>query len=118
MTGRTIVAPASMEPGNGCFGYVIAENDMSMVGTNGASFPPGTEAVFDADQDVLPDNFLLCRPKGMKSWLLRQYKAGLPISVACEYSLHALNPAVEAIRVTNPELWEIAGRLVITINKW
>lgn len=118
MLGRTIAAPESINAGESCFAYVIAENDRSMEGAAGVSFPPGTELIIDADQDVLPDNYLLLRIKGMKTWLLRQYQAGLPLSMAREFTLRAINPAVEPIRVTDPGQWEIGGRLIATLHKW
>lgn len=118
MTGRAVTVPESINTNESCFGYVIPEHDVSMTGAGGVSFPPGTEAVFDADQDVLPDNFLLIRPRGMRGWLFRQYQAGLPLSVAKEYTLRALNMAVEPIRVTDPENWEVGGRLIATLHKW
>ncbi len=115
---RTLVVTASTDAADTDFGYIIPVNDRSMEGVGGDSFPPGTEAVFDIAREIHPGDFLLIRPKGMQGWLLRQYQGGLPLSLAKEYTLRALNPVVEPIRVTDPENWDVGGRLIKVLRTY
>lgn len=94
----------------------IGASDTSMVGDKGDTFPPRTVLIINTNraawEDETPPFYVLARPKGMKGWLLRRLDAALPLSVASEFTLSALNPNIETIRVSDPAKWEIAGRLV------
>jgi SOS-response transcriptional repressor LexA len=116
--GRTVIIPETLDASDAAWCWVVPATDEAMVGPGGMSFPPGTELVLDPSQDVLPGKLLLIRPKGANFWLFRRYAAGLPFSAASEYTLEALNPSVEPIRVTDPQKWEFGGRLILTFHKW
>jgi hypothetical protein len=116
--GRTLILPQSDTLTETTFGYQIPYDDHSMAGADGLPFPAGMECTFDSAREIQPGDFLLIRPKGMAGWLFRQYQAGLPISMAKEFTLRAINPSVEPIRVTDPENWEIGGRLTRTVNHY
>lgn len=115
MAGPTL--PVSEEfSGPDHFCYEIGPSDTSMVGAEGHSFPPRTALIINTNaqvwQDETPPFYVLARRRGMKGWLFRRLEAALPLSVAAEFTLRALNPAIEPIRVSDPSQWEIAGRLV------
>jgi transcriptional regulator with XRE-family HTH domain len=120
MTGQAYVLLDSVEPSDTIFCHIIPETDHSMEGAEAISFPPGTRCIIDTALDIEPGHWVLVRMKGMQNWLLRQYRAGLPLSLAKEYTLWAINPAVEAIRVTDPKEWEVGGRMIEsqTTRKW
>lgn len=114
MAGPTL--PVSEEfAGPDHFCYEIGPSDTSMVGTEGDSFPPRTVLIINTDaqalQDETPPFYVMARPKGMKGWLFRRLESPLPLSVATEYTLRALNPAIDPIRVSDPAKWQIAGKL-------
>lgn len=115
MSGPTL--PVSEEfSGPDHFCYEIGPSDTSMVGMGKDSFPPRTALIINTNasawKDETPPFYVLARTKGMKGWLFRSLESPLPLSVAKEYTLRALNPDIEPIRVTDPAKWEIAGRLV------
>ncbi len=115
---RTLIIAESTDDADTMFGYIIPANDRSMEGPGGDSFPPGTEAIIDIARPIQPGDFVLIRPKGMQGWLLRQYQGGLPLSLAKEYTLRALNPVVEPIRVTDPQNWDVGGRLIKVLRTY
>jgi hypothetical protein len=115
MARRTVIIPPNLQASADVWCWVIPATDEAMVGPSG-SYPPGTELVLDPRQDVSPGKLLLIRPKGATFWLFRRYAAGLPYSAASEFTLEAFNPAVEAIRVLDPQKWEFGGRLILTFN--
>lgn len=115
MAGRTVIIPEHLNASADAWCWVIPKDDETMVGPGG-NFPPGTELVLDPRQDVQPGKLMVIRPKGAQFWLFRRYAAGLPFSAAKEFTLEALNPSVEPIRVTNPREWEFGGRLILTFN--
>jgi len=117
MAGPTVVIPPEIGSPD-AWSYVVPEYDESMVGAGGVSFPPGTGLVFDPGEDVLPGKFLIARPRGLAIWLFRRFACGLPLSVADEFDLEALNPAVKPIRVTDRQSWEFGGRLTLTFHRW
>lgn len=117
MAGPTVVIPPEIgSPDAWC--YVVPEHDEAMVGSGGVSFPPGTGLVFDPREEVFPGKFVIARPQGLSIWLFRRFVAGLPLSVADEFDLEALNPAVKPIRVANRQNWEFGGRLILTFHRW
>jgi hypothetical protein len=115
---RMLTVPESVPVGPKVYCHVIPEDDFSMVSDDGLSFAPGDELIFDGAMDVPHGKFLLIRPKGSETWLLRRYEGGAAFSKASEFTLHALNPAVSPIRVTDREAWEFGGRLIRRLEKF
>jgi hypothetical protein len=117
-TGETVPVPTSIGANTRLYAYTVPHNDRSMVSGSGPSIGPGTLCVFDPDEDVLAGNVLLVSPRASGAWLLRVYQGALPLSAATEFTLTALNPDVEAIRVTDKTRWEFGGRLIYSMHKW
>jgi len=121
MAGSTLPVPEEFA-GPDFFCTEIGASDTSMVGEKGDSFPPRTVLVINTNraawEDETPPLYVLARPKGMKGWLLRRLDSALPLSVATEFTLSALNPNIETIRVSDPAKWEIAGRLVADMRRY
>lgn len=113
MTEQALVAVESGGEGN-LFAFDIPKSDSSMTSSTLPSFPPGTRCVIDINEPIKPGDYVCVRRRGMTDWMLRQYRAALPLSLAKEFTLYAINPAFEAIRVDAPAEWEIAGRLFET----
>jgi len=115
MAGRTLAVSDDLA-GEHIYSCAIGPSDTSMQGAGGLSFPPGTVLILNSDPefylDAQPPFFLLIRRKGMKNWMLRRFESGLPLRLSSEFTLRALNPAVDAIRVTDPENWDIGGLLI------
>lgn len=115
---RMVAVPPSFPVGLKVFFWIIPEADFSMENRDGTSFPPGNEFIFDGAQDVLPGQYLLARHGGVGDWMLRRYEAGAPLSLAKEFTLVALNPAVPAVRVTSRDGWEFGGRMIRALVKY
>jgi transcriptional regulator with XRE-family HTH domain len=115
---RMLTVPESFPVGPKVYCHVIPDDDFSMVSDDGLSFAPGDELIFDGALDVPHGKFLLIRPKGAEAWLLRRYEGGAAFSKASEFTLHALNPAVSPIRVTDRDAWEFGGRLIRRLEKF
>ncbi len=90
--------------------------DLSMVSPTERSFPPGTILVFDPARAIAPGDFILVRLKGDEAWMCRRYKAALAFGKAKAFTLEALNPSFEPIRVNDPSKWEVAGRAVKIVS--
>jgi SOS-response transcriptional repressor LexA len=118
MAGATLPVSDDLLAEGRIFAFAVEKSDESMIGTGGDSFPPGTMLIFNADADVPPAKYMLVRRRGMKRWLFRRYEAALPFSEATEYTLRALNPAVEAIRVTDRQNWECGGLLIAAQHRY
>jgi SOS-response transcriptional repressor LexA len=115
---RMLTVPESVPVGPKVYCHVMPEDDFSMVSDSGLSFAPGDELILDGALDVPHGKFLLIRAKGTEPWLLRRYEGGAAFSKASEFTLHALNPAVSPIRVTDREAWEFGGRLIRRLEKF
>jgi hypothetical protein len=115
---RMLTVPESVPAGPKVYCHVMPDDDFSMVSESGLSFAPGDELIFDGALDVPHGKFGLFRAKGMEPWLLRRYEGGAAFSKASEFTLHALNPAVSPIRVTDREAWEFGGRLIRRLEKF
>lgn len=116
MPGQMLPMPPDLNADR-AFPYQLPANDFSMIGDK-ITIPPLTMIIIDPDQDVLPNNLLLARPVGARGWLLRRYEASLPLSVATEFELHAANPSVKPVRIMDKARWEIAGRMIYTLQRW
>lgn len=121
MAGSTLPVPEEFA-GPDFFSCEIGATDTSMVGEKGDSFPPRTLLIINSNRaawaDETPPFYVYARPKGMKGWLLRRLDAALPLSVASEFTLSALNPSIEAIRVSDPSKWEIAGKMAFAGRRY
>jgi hypothetical protein len=118
MSAPRLPIPSGVEAGPRAFGHVVPHHDLSMVSAGGISIPPGTILVVDPDQDVLSGNLMLIAPAGSEWWLLRQYEAALPLSIAAEFTLRASNPSIPPITVSDRGTWVIGGRLIYTMHRW
>jgi hypothetical protein len=118
MSAPRLPIPSEVEAGPRAFGHVVPHHDLSMVSAGGISIPPGTILVVDPDQDVLSGNLMLIAPAGSEWWLLRQYEAALPLSIAAEFTLRASNPSIPPITVSDRGKWVIGGRLIYTMHRW
>lgn len=117
MPGRTLPLPPDLAAGLRAFTYELPAHDYSMVG-GAINIAPLTLMIIDPDQDILPGNILMARPKGARGWLIRRYQAALPLAIADAFELHAANPSVDPLRITDKTGWDIAGRMIYTLQRW
>lgn len=112
MMEDTIPVTSDLKAGPRAFGYRVAEGDRSMTRANGRGFLPGTPLVIDPDAPISPGCYVLAKPRARASYLLRRYQAAFDHDGTQPFTLEAVNPSFEAIRVTDPDSWEIAGRVI------
>jgi hypothetical protein len=103
----------SLNPGPLAFGWTVPEHDLSMAGANGRSIPPGALIVIDPQATISPGRYVLAKPREKQGWMLRRYQAAFDFDATQPYLLVASNPSFEAIRVSDPSRWEIAGRAIL-----
>jgi hypothetical protein len=107
---RTI--PVSAAVSSDAFIFVIPEHDHSMTATAFPSMPPGTQLLIDRAAPIRPGDFLLIRPVNKPAWMVRRFRAQGPYGETAQFTLAALNPHFEPIRVTDPDAWQVAGRVI------
>lgn len=112
-------ALVAVEDSTNLFLYILPQTDLSMDAGGALAFPPGTRCIIDTSAQIQPGCFVLVRFAGM-DWTLREYRAALPFEFAKAFTLAAINPAFEPIRIENQGDVEIAGRLIETqiSRKW
>ena len=113
VSDKSVVVPESAQVGNRTIAYIIPEDDLSMLGERGDTFPPGTVLVIDPDRVITPGNYILAQPAGFDLPVLRRYEAVHSPSKNTPFTLSALNLAYQPIVVNNPESCRILGRLVM-----
>jgi hypothetical protein len=115
MLEDTIAIPADLGAGPRAFGWRVRAHDLSMQRANGTGFLPGTRLLVDPDAPISPGCYVLAKPKSRPSYMLRRYQAAFDHDGAQPFTLEAINPSFEAIRVTDPASWEIAGRVILVL---
>lgn len=108
---ETIALPPGVLAGARAFAFHIPDDDTSMLGQGEHSLPPKTLCWIDRDKQIGPGDFCLVRPVDGE-WTIRRYKASFPYGRASSYTLEALNPSFEPVRVTDDLQWRIAGRVI------
>lgn len=110
--------PPHVAAGPRAYFYRMPSFDHSMVGhAGGDSFPPGTDVLIDPDRAIAPGDYLLCRPAGVETPVLRKLQstsAYLSSSPHYPFKLVALNPQVAPIFVETAEDCHIDGRMIYT----
>lgn len=108
---ETIPLPPGVSAGARAFAYTIPSDDTSMIGQGEHSLPPGTLCWIDCDKTIGPGDFCLVRALD-GAWTVRRYKASFPYGKAVQFTLEALHPSFEPVRVTDTSQWRIAGRVI------
>ena len=114
MSGQQLPVPQSLSASEHSYSYQIAEHDLSMVSSAGASFGPGTYIVVDADAVILPGKYVLVVLKGFEEPLFRIYKAARPYENGVPFTLQSLNPAYDPILVKDASQVESIQRVIYT----
>lgn len=115
MSREQLPAPPHTDAGADAFYYRIPEDDTSMVGGAGHSFPPGTLLLINRERPIQPGAFLLAQQADMPGPIMRQLQAPFPVVPAnprFPFRLIALNPMAQPIVCSAGESWEILGRVV------
>jgi len=118
VSDKSVVVPEFAEVGNRAIAYVIPDNDLSMLGERGDTFPPGTMLIIDPDKVITPGNYILTQPENFELPILRRYEAISSPSKYTPFTLSALNPAYQPVVVNNPESCKIIGRLVMGLRAY
>ena len=108
---ETIPLPPGVSAGARAFAFHIPADDISMTGQGEHSLPPGTLCWIDQDKTISPGDFCLVRAVD-GAWTIRRYKASFPYGRAASFTLEALHPSFEPVRVTDEAQWFIAGRVI------
>ncbi len=114
---RFIPVVADTDLGPRSIAHVVRADDFSMTSAGGYSIPPNTELIIDRDREIQPGDFILVRHRSEDEFMVRRYKASQRHGVATRFTLEALNPSFEPIRVDDPSEYEIAGRLVRKLER-
>jgi len=115
---KSVVVPEFAQVGSRAIAYLIPDNDLSMLGERGDTFPPGTMLIVDPDKAIVPGNYILALPAQFEVPILRRYEATKSPSKNTPFTLSALNPAYQPVVVNNPESCRIIGRLVMGLRAY
>ena len=115
MMEDTIPVTLDLKAGPRAFSYRVADSDRSMLRANGSGFQPGSPLIIDPDAPISPGCYVLARLKTRDRYMLRRYQAAFDHDGSQPFTLEAINTSFEAIRVTDPESWEIAGRVILVL---
>lgn len=115
MAREQLPVPQHVDAGADVFYYRIPEDDTSMVGAAGHSFPPLTLLLVDRERVARPGDFLLALPSGAPGPVMRRLQAAMPVNPAAPrypFKLVALNPMADPIAVKAEADCQILGRVV------
>jgi SOS-response transcriptional repressor LexA len=118
MSREQLPVSQHIDAGAEAFYYRIPDDDTSMVGSAGHSFPPGTLLLIDPGRIIRPADFLLAQPADAPAPIMRRLQARLPFDPgglvlrAYPFRLVALNPMAEPIEVNDKADCHIIGRVV------
>jgi len=115
MSREQLPVPQHVDAGADPFYYRIPDDDTSMVGRAGHSFPPGTVLLINRERTVRPGDFLLAQLGDAPAPVMRRLQSAMPIAPSeprYPFKLVALNPMAEPITVDADSDCEILGRVV------
>jgi len=116
VSDKKVAVPEFIKTGIRAIAYLIPDNDLSMLGERGDTFPPGTMLIIDPDKEIIPGNYILALPDNFELPVLRRYEAIRSPSPKTPFTLSALNPAYQPIVVNSSESCRIIGRLVMGLR--
>lgn len=113
--GGRFPVPKHVAAGPMTFEFQIPQGDMSMVGTDGPPFFPGSHLIIDPERETAPGEYLLCLPAGAKNPLPRRLQSRFPYTPDAPrypFKLIAASPYAEAIEVHSADDCAILGRII------